>query len=148
LPVRRRPPIALERVRENLGRRRRSAREDVLVVAHGRRDGLLPRCHEQGDQRGRGYSANSHTIPPRLVWRARSGMKLAGGRMSAGSSERTSPASNAQSPPSPAYTATYCLPSGPVNVIGLPTTPDPTLNFQSARPLVASTALNQPSRVP
>ena len=36
------------------------------------------------------------------VCRARSGMKLAGGRTSAGSSERTSPASSAQSPPSPA----------------------------------------------
>src|SRR5207248_5723348 len=110
--------------------------------------------HEtQGEQEYRervahGPSPNSQTMPPWLVWRAMSRMKSAGGRTSAGSSERTSPASSAQSPPMPAYTATYCLPSGPVNVIGLPTTPDPTLNFQSARPLVASTALNQPSRVP
>src|SRR5437764_7205259 len=32
--------------------------------------------------------------------------------------------------------------------MGFPTTPDPTLNFHSGRPLVASTALNQPSSVP
>src|SRR5207302_11244275 len=73
LPAGRRAPIALDRVLEHLGRRRRSAGEDVLVVAHGGGDGLLPRRHEQGDQWGRGYSANSHTIPPRLVWRAKIG---------------------------------------------------------------------------
>src|SRR6266853_838713 len=52
-------------------------------------------------------------MPPWLVWRAISLRKSAGGRTSAGSSERVSPDSSAQSPPKPAYTATYCLPSGP-----------------------------------
>src|SRR5207249_8906484 len=89
-----------------------------------------------------------HTMPPWLVWRARSGMKSAGGLTSAGSSDRTSPESRNQSPPMPAYTATYCLPSGPVYVIGHPTTPDPTLNFQSTLPLRMSATLNQPSSVP
>src|SRR5437773_807377 len=148
LPVRRRPFVALERVLEAPGRGGIAGGEDVLLVALGGRYRLLRRRHEQREQRRGCYSANSHTIPPRPVCLAMSGMKLAGGRTSAGSSERTSPASSAQSPPMPAYTATYCLPSGPVNVIGLPTTPDPTLNLHSARPLLASTALNQPSSVP
>src|SRR5579885_2312687 len=51
-------------------------------------------------------------------------------------------------PPSPEYTATYCLPSGPTNVIGLPTIPEPVLNCQSTLPVRASTARNQPSMVP
>src|SRR6185437_13333659 len=71
------------------------------------------------------HNAKIQTIPPWLVCRARSGAKSAGGRTSAGSSDRTSPDSRNQSPPMPAYTATYCLPSEPVYVIGFPTTPDP-----------------------
>src|SRR2546430_15431134 len=42
----------------------------------------------------------------------------------------------------------YCLPSGPRNEIGAPTTPEPTLNFHNCRPVFASAALNQPSSVP
>ena len=42
----------------------------------------------------------------------------------------------------------YCLPSGPLNEIGLPITPDPTLNLYNTFPLRASAALNQPSSVP
>src|SRR5207245_11590006 len=87
-------------------------------------------------------------MPPWLVCRARSGAKSAGGRTSAGSSERTSPDNRNQSPPMPAYTATYCLPSGPVYVIGAPTTPEPNLKFQSSLPLLASAALNQPLSMP
>src|SRR5437773_1780630 len=88
------------------------------------------------------------TMPPWLVCRARSGAKSAGGRTSAGSSDRTSPDSRNQSPPMPAYTAMYCFPSGPRNEIGAPTTPEPTLNFQSSLPVRAFAALNHPSNVP
>src|SRR2546425_360238 len=148
LPVRRRPLVTLEGILETLGGGWIAAREDMLLVAHGRRRRLLRRRDDQREQRRCGYNANSHTMPPRLVCRAMSGMTLNGGRTSAGSSERASPASSAQSPPMPADTATDCLPPGPVNVIRLPTTPDPTLNFHRALPVFASTALNQPSRVP
>ena len=51
-------------------------------------------------------------------------------------------------PPTPESTATYCLPSGPRYVIGFPMMPDGHLNFQSSVPVVASTALSQPSIVP
>src|SRR2546422_5305255 len=90
LPVRRGPFVSLERVLEAPGRGRIAAGEDVLLVAHGGRYRLLRRRHEQREQRRSCYSANSHTMPPRLVCLAMSGMKLAGGRTSAGSSERTS----------------------------------------------------------
>src|SRR2546430_16491911 len=42
----------------------------------------------------------------------------------------------------------YCLPSGPRNEMGAPTTPEPTLNFHSSLPVRALAALNQPSSVP
>src|SRR5204862_833115 len=113
------------------------------------------RYREAGQQRWRQYTAQVprhrpkiQMMPPWLVWRAMSLIKSAGGRTSAGSSERTSPDSSAPSPPKPAYTATYCLPSGPRYVIGLPTTPEPTLNFDNTFPVLASTDLNQPSSVP
>src|SRR5207248_2368390 len=48
----------------------------------------------------------------------------------------------------PESTATYCLPSGPRYVIGLPMIPDGVLNRQSSLPEVASTAFSQPSMVP
>src|SRR5207248_1472686 len=51
-------------------------------------------------------------------------------------------------PPIPERTATYCLPSGPRNVIGLPMIPEGVLNFQSSLPVDASTAFSQPSIVP
>src|SRR6266404_191837 len=51
-------------------------------------------------------------------------------------------------PPTPESTATYCLPSGPRYVIGLPMIPEGVLNFHSSVPVVASTALIQPSIVP
>src|SRR2546430_9569894 len=51
-------------------------------------------------------------------------------------------------PPTPESTARYCLPSGPRYVIGLPMIPEGVLNFHSSVPVVASTALIQPSIVP
>src|SRR3954464_1219138 len=51
-------------------------------------------------------------------------------------------------PPIPDRTATYCLPSGPRYVIGLPMIPEGVLNLQSSLPDCASTALSQPSMVP
>src|SRR2546425_4302193 len=84
LPVRRGPFVSLERVLEAPGRGRIAAGEDVLLVAHGGRYRLLRRRHEQREQRRSCYSANSHTMPPRLVCLAMSGMKLAGGRTSLG----------------------------------------------------------------
>src|SRR3954452_2770106 len=51
-------------------------------------------------------------------------------------------------PPIPERTATYCLPSGPRYVIGLPMIPDGVLNLQSSLPVFPSTALSQPSIVP
>src|SRR4051794_14659591 len=96
----------------------------------------------------RSYRPKIHIIPPWLVCRPSSGAKSAGGRTSAGSSDRTSPESRNQSPPIPERIATYCLPSAPRYVIGQPTTPDPTLNFHKGFPVLASAALNQPSSVP
>ena len=51
-------------------------------------------------------------------------------------------------PPTPEYTATYCFPSGPMYVIGLPMTPDSKWVFQSYFPSFALTALKLPSIVP
>src|SRR5215467_13590151 len=58
------------------------------------------------------YRPKIQIIPPWLVCRPSVLTTSAGDRTSAGSSERTSPAIRNQSPPMPAYTATYCLPSG------------------------------------
>src|SRR5207245_2512023 len=141
--------LAPERIRGGrrcAPRRCAAAREDARLVSH-RRGGLVAAARS-GDDESQGYRAKIHTIPPWLVCRAISGMKSAGGRTSAGSSDRTSPESRNQSPPIPAYTATYCLPSRPVYVIGFPTTPDPTLNRHRTLPVLASAALNQPSSVP
>ena len=66
------------------------------------------------------------------------------GRFDATSPEMSSP----MSPPIPAYTATYCFPSGPRYVIGFPTTPEPTRKRHRSWPVRASAALNQPSSVP
>src|SRR5712692_5858709 len=152
LAFRRRLPVSAERipVRPRGARRRRdAAREDARVRSRraGRSCGFTFTARRGNEKQG-DYRAKIHTMPPWLVCRAMSDMKSAGGRTSAGSSDRTSPASRNQSPPIPAYTATYCLPSGPVYVIGAPTTPEPTLNFHSTLPLLASAALNQPSSVP
>src|SRR5512146_444027 len=97
----------------------------------------------------RNQRENTNSIPPQLVHRPRSGSVEPRSRTSNGRFAATSPAmSRPMSPPIPEYTATYCLPSGPVYVIGAPTTPEPTLNCHSTFPLVASTALSQPSSVP
>src|SRR5215207_10347052 len=86
------------------------------------------------------YNENTKSIPPQLVHLARSGSVDPRSRMSYGRFAATSPAmSSPMSPPIPEYTATYCLPSGPVYVIGFPTTPDPTLHFHSSLPDDAST---------
>src|SRR2546429_147577 len=81
-------------------RRCDAAREDARLVPHGR--GGLVALARSGDDESQGYRAKIHTIPPWLVCRAMSGMKSAGGRTSAGSSDRTSPESRNQSPPIPA----------------------------------------------
>src|SRR5512146_2701684 len=146
-----RGPIVGERIHQGRGNRGDPAGGHVLLVPDGRRS--LSGIARGAATSGRGqetesrYSAKIHTMPPWLVWRAISGMKSAGARTSAGSSERTSPDRRNQSPPIPAYTATYCLPSGPRYVIGHPTTPDPTLNFHRGFPVRASAALNHPSSV-
>src|SRR5205807_7828216 len=149
LALRRRLPISPEGIlggRRCARRRCDAAREDARLVSH-RRGGLVAAARS-GDDESQGYRAKIHTIPPWLVCRAISGMKSAGGRTSAGSSDRTSPDSRNQSPPMPAYTAMYCFPFGPRNEIGAPTTPEPTLNFHNSRPVLAFAALNQPSSVP
>src|SRR3954469_12726944 len=95
------------------------------------------------------YNENTNNIPPQLLHLPRSGSAEPRSLTSYGRLAATSPAiSRPMSPPMPEYTATYCLPSGPRYVMGLPTTPEPTLNFHSSLPVLASTALNQPSSVP
>src|SRR6266511_2776228 len=132
---------------------------DVIRIAHGHwhSTGVGALARRQQNSRPHAPRTTHHarihkpkiqTMPPWLVCRARSDAKSAGGRTSAGSSDRTSPDSRNQSPPMPAYTAMYCFPSGARNEIGAPTTPEPTLNFHSCRPVLASAALNQPSSVP
>src|SRR5712692_6756233 len=157
LPFRSRRSISLEGIGEAACRRGDASGKNVLVVAdrwrRPRRPPAPPRvarsaARRDRDQREPRYRAKTQTMPPWLVCRARSGAKSAGGRTSAGSSERTSPDSRNQSPPMPAYIAMYCFPSGPRNEIGAPTTPEPTLNFHNCRPVLASAALNQPSSVP
>src|SRR5207248_5017998 len=100
----------------------------------------------RGDLHG---SENTYSIPPLLVCWGRSFMALANPSAAAGSRtsrslETTAPAQ----PPTPESTATYCLPSGPRNVVGLPMIPEGVLNFHSSVPVLASTALSQPSIVP
>src|SRR5579863_1843687 len=51
-------------------------------------------------------------------------------------------------PPIPESTATYCRPSGPTYVIGLPMMPDGVLYLHRSLPVFASTAFSQPSIVP
>src|SRR2546430_9135884 len=103
LALRRRLPISPEGILggQRCARRRcDAAREDARLVPHGR--GGLVALARSGDDESQGYRAKIHTIPPWLVCRAMSGMKSAGGRTSAGSSDRTSPESRNQSPPIPA----------------------------------------------
>src|SRR5205085_9192570 len=76
-------------------------------------------------------------------------MALAKPRAAVGSRASRSPETTAPAqPPTPDKTATYCLPSGPRNVVGCPMIPEPVLNCQSTSPVLAFTALNQPSMVP
>src|SRR5207249_708095 len=70
--------VSLERIVELARGRSSAAREDVLLVEHGGGRRLLGRAHQECEERRRRYSANSHTMPPRLVCRAMSGMKPAG----------------------------------------------------------------------
>src|SRR6058998_2092031 len=103
LALRRRLPISPEGIlggRRCARRRCDAACEDARLVSHGR--GGLVALARSGDDESQGYRAKTHTIPPWLVCRAMSGMKSAGGRTSAGSSDRTSPESRNQSPPIPA----------------------------------------------
>src|SRR5439155_1486251 len=112
LALHRRLPVSAERILSGLRgarRRRDAAREDARLVSR-RRCGLMSAARS-GDHQSQDYRAKIHTMPPWLVCRAMSGMKSAGGRTSAGSSDRTSPDRRNQSPPMPAYTATYCFPS-------------------------------------
>ncbi len=51
-------------------------------------------------------------------------------------------------PPTSDNTDTYCLLSGPRQVVGCQIIPDDVLNCQRGAPVLASTALNQPSIVP
>src|SRR2546430_17453098 len=94
--------LSLERVFHLSAGRLRVSRIDVLFVGNGRRqDRIFIRVPAAGirsrdpsrDQKERCpvHSPNIQTMPPWLVWRPSLGAKSAGGRMSAGSSERTSP---------------------------------------------------------
>src|SRR4051812_47378537 len=51
-------------------------------------------------------------------------------------------------PPMPESTATYCWPSGPLYVIGLPMMPDGVLYCHRVLPVFWSSPLSQPSMVP
>src|SRR5712691_7500260 len=115
LALGRRLAVAAERIGHAPRRGRGAPRRDVGVVAERRREtGRPPTGNAQQEHRGYYGKPKTQTIPPWLVCRARWGAKSARGRTSAGSSERTSPDKRNQSPPIPAYTATYCRPSGPL----------------------------------
>src|SRR3954453_6295367 len=95
--------------------------------SHGEERALKERRNMH--ERSLNQSEKTNSMPPQDVYRARSGSVVPRSRTSNGKLAATSPAmSKPMSPPMPAYTATYCLPSGPVYVIGAPTIPDPTLN--------------------
>src|SRR5206468_4747634 len=94
-------------------------------------------------------SENTYSIPPFVVYLPRSLMAFRNPSAPVPSTPFNPPETAAPDhPPTPESTATYCLPSGPLYVTGCPMMPDPTLNFQSGFPFLASIALNQPSMVP
>src|SRR5688572_8830013 len=94
-------------------------------------------------------SANTCSIPPLMVCCGRSLIALTNPSAAVGSRASRFPATIAPAhPPTPENTATYCLPSGPLYVIGCPMIPEPVLNCHSGWPLLACTALNHPSIVP
>src|SRR3989449_894327 len=118
LALRRRLPVSAERipVRPRGARRRRdAAREDARVRSRraGRSCGFTFTARRGNEQQG-DYRAKIHTMPPWWVCGAMPKIRPAGGRPPAGPPAGPPPASRNQSPPIPAYTATYCLPSGPV----------------------------------
>src|SRR5438874_7143593 len=90
-----------QRVLDVTGGRLAAAGRDVVGIADRRRNVGI-RSVAGGYHTKQNYKPNIQTMPPWLVCRARSGAKSAGGRTSAGSSDRTSPDSRNQSPPMPA----------------------------------------------
>src|SRR5262245_32733272 len=94
-------------------------------------------------------SANTVRTPPWLLKFETSPNAPSAPRPAVGSSAPISAATPMPDhPPMPDRTATYCLLSGPMYVIGLPMIPDGVLNFHSGSPVFAFTALIQPSIVP
>src|SRR5439155_12259698 len=95
------------------------------------------------------YTPNTSSVPPALLMLMSSPKAPIAPSAAVGSSGPMPSATPAPAqPPTPESTATYCLPSGPRYVIGLPMIPEGVLNFHSSVPVVASTALSQPSIVP
>ena len=99
-----------DRIPELSSWRLAATRRDMVRVANRWGETLFPiagREQRQDHARRTTHDVRSHrpkiqTMPPWLVCRARSGAKSAGGRTSAGSSDRTSPERRNQSPPMPA----------------------------------------------
>src|SRR5690348_8406378 len=74
-------------------------------------------------------SENTYNVPPLVVTLGKSFMALTNPSAAVGSRVSRSPATTAPDhPPTPDRMATYCLPSGPRNVVGWPIIPDPVLN--------------------
>src|SRR6266576_617969 len=95
------------------------------------------------------YNPNTSSLPLALLMLMQSPKAPIAPSAAVGSSGPMPNATPAPAqPPTPESTATYCLPSGPRYVIGLPMIPEGVLNFHSSVPVVASTALSQPSIVP
>src|SRR2546422_3785884 len=102
--------VGFQRIDDFAGRGLAATRRDMVRVANRWGETLFPiagREQRQDHARRTTHDVRSHrpkiqTMPPWLVCRARSGAKSAGGRTSAGSSDRTSPERRNQSPPMPA----------------------------------------------
>src|SRR5436190_23448293 len=100
-------------------------------------------------RRRRIYSENTVSTPPWLLKLATSPNAPSAPSPAVGSSAPMLAATPMPDhPPMPESTATYCFPSGPTYVIGLPMIPDGVLNFHNASPVLALTAFSQPSMVP
>src|SRR5690349_3562832 len=91
-------------------------------------------------------------MPPLVVYSGSFFIAFTNPKAALGSRMSRSPATTAPAqPPTPEAIATYCFPSGPLNVVGWPITPLPHLNCHRSLPPFsgrASTHLNQPSIVP
>src|SRR3569623_486432 len=108
----------------------------------------VPDARPALEHRPRG-SANTYNVPPFCVRRDRSAIALPQ-PLPADRSRGSSPSDTIEpaQPPTPLYTARYCLPSGPRYVIGCAITPEGSRAFHTSMPVFASTAFSWPSIVP